>query len=1072
MAARVPWNKFETAILIAACVEYNENRISKRDAIEKVSNELRQRAIDEGKVIDDVYRNINGISMQFEIINGLLRNTGCGLHNASKLFVEMTQMYLKNKDEFEKILKEAKGVEMTNEKVKQELFTQWLSKQLSPAQISEIYMTYYDMDEYFKRDKILSSPILETYDIDKIKKIEEMIDKNGQFRYIHKAKIDKYSKAINLYLTWLSSNYDVKNEENEYQNKQSFYDEHSTQNEEDIKFVDFAKRQNLAFSRVIYFEYFRLRENNIGSWKRLYQKVLSCLYEDYPSKIMQLNGKCIGLGTRMDIGSSDCIDNMIAPRKFADNLYVETNLNATNIINKIRHLMDYCMINYENLVIAYESKKEVYLTEKITDDNKRLSSDSDSVDNIFDGEKKEKKQATEDAVVKKRKEFSQWMNDNGNSQGIVLVTLMDISKMNKMLLDNNITTKDIYLIDNVLALKMIFGRLQRTEAFVSLDKTLQKQYKNTFEIYIQYKTQKLAVAEGNHNSMEDESSEEWNIWNFIKQHNLRYIDMVDKTGDLWVIGGKELNPLMIECWRHGISFIYKEMGGKVTEGVPAWRVRLETSDKNNEIKKCKENEIHEQQHNSEFTEVNHRLLEILTEDFENGYRINSVIDKERMKHFYSSRYNEELSLSDEKLLFCIKKMGMIIDDRIFVKQNDEQIDLINNIYNAVMNAFNDGASCVYLEAVYQKYSTELADNLHIYDWEILGEQLIKISGGKLRRKQTFVCLINRKTNLEKDVISMLKLSPVPLTYEDLGKKMWYVPIEKIKHILVITKEIVQVAPETYFYAYNLPVNQEEITEIKVLLHQALLERSHITDVEMRAMINNKCPGVAINTEEYTTYGFRNCLGCILKDSFSFNGPIISELGKEISTAEVYVEYCEEREEVTLDELKEIASDMNTNIIYWDSVREKTIRLSEEVFVRNDQVAFDVVQTDYVLDMICEDDYMPLKDVGLFMHFPPINVQWNGYVLESYLYSFSQKYKLLHASFSASGYFGAMVKKDSNIEDYQDLITDVLAHSNQWNDKKTALELLVKLGYQQRKKYANIEKVIHEAKIIRDRLANQ
>lgn len=48
------------------------------------------------------------------------------------------------------------------------------------------------------------------------------------------------------------------------------------------------------------------------------------------------------------------------------------------------------------------------------------------------------------------------------------------------------------------------------------------------------------------------------------------------------------------------------------------------------------------------------------------------------------------------------------------------------------------------------------------------------------------------------------------------------------------------------------------------------------------MINEKCPGVVINTEEYTTYGFRNCLGCILKNSFSFNGPIISELGKKLA----------------------------------------------------------------------------------------------------------------------------------------------------------------------------------------------
>ena len=350
--------------------------------------------------------------------------------------------------------------------------------------------------------------------------------------------------------------------------------------------------------------------------------------------------------------------------------------------------------------------------------------------------------------------------------------------------------------------------------------------------------------------------------------------------------------------------------------------------------------------------------------------------------------------------------------------------------------------------------------------------MIKQSKGKLRRKQSFVCLLNRQTDLESEVVSLFKLSSIPLTYDELKKRMWYVPLEKIKHVLVVVKEIVQVAPETYFYSLNLPVNQEELLQIERLLHQALVNRTHITDVEMRDLINDKCPGVAINTESFTTYGLRNCLGYMLKESFSFNGPIISERGKEISTAEVYAEYCKERERVTLDELKKISSDLNNSIIYWEAVREQTIRLSDDIFIRNDQVEFDVIQTDQVLDMLCGSTYMPLKDIGLFMQFPPINIQWNGYVLESYLYNFSHKYKLIHASFSASGYFGAIVKCDSKIEDYQGLITDVLAHSNQWNDRKSALELLVNLGYQQRKKFAKIEKVIQEAKILREKIANK
>lgn len=90
MAVRIPWDKFETAILIEGCVDYNENKITKKEAVKRVSNELRQRALNKGEKIDDIYRNENGISMQFEIINSLIRKTDCGLHKASKLFREMS----------------------------------------------------------------------------------------------------------------------------------------------------------------------------------------------------------------------------------------------------------------------------------------------------------------------------------------------------------------------------------------------------------------------------------------------------------------------------------------------------------------------------------------------------------------------------------------------------------------------------------------------------------------------------------------------------------------------------------------------------------------------------------------------------------------------------------------------------------------------------------------------------------------------------------------------------------------------------------------------------------------------
>lgn len=467
-------------------------------------------------------------------------------------------------------------------------------------------------------------------------------------------------------------------------------------------------------------------------------------------------------------------------------------------------------------------------------------------------------------------------------------------------------------------------------------------------------------------------------------------------------------------------------------------------------------------------EEEEQLALILKDNYENGFRIDSAIDRGRIKVFYNEKFDKELPLSDEQLLVSLKKVGVVREDRIYAKQDDEQIYLLEQIYNNVILIFENGATCVYPEAIYQKYHIELAEKMHIYDAEILGNTLIEMSAGKLRKKQTFLCLTDRQSDLDRDVLEVLKKSPIPMTYEDIQEAMWYIPLDRIKHILVVTKSIVQVEQETYFYAMNLPISQEEIIEVNRLIHRALENRTYITDGELRQLIDENCPGIAINTSEFTTYGLRNCFGYILRDSYSFSGPIISSLGKELSMAEVFAQYCDNREQVTREELKALAAEMNI-VIYWDSVRDETIRISDEIFLRYDKVDFKIDEIDRVLDTLCDKSYIPLKDIGLFMHFPALCVQWNGYVLESYIYKYSKKFKLLHASFSASGFFGAMVRQDSGIEDYRALIVDVLANSNQWEDKNSALELLVEKGYQQRRKYANIEKVVHEAKLLREKI---
>lgn len=107
MAMRIPWDKYETAILIDACIQIINNKMDKNAIIKIISEKLRNRAVNSGLVIDNVYRNENGIRMQMTIIMSIIQDENPGLYNASKLFYEMVEMYRADYKRFSSILKEA-----------------------------------------------------------------------------------------------------------------------------------------------------------------------------------------------------------------------------------------------------------------------------------------------------------------------------------------------------------------------------------------------------------------------------------------------------------------------------------------------------------------------------------------------------------------------------------------------------------------------------------------------------------------------------------------------------------------------------------------------------------------------------------------------------------------------------------------------------------------------------------------------------------------------------------------------------------------------------------------------------
>lgn len=157
MALRVPWDKQETAILIDAYLRVKNKELSQLEAVKEVSFSLRRRVVHSGLEIDDVFRNINGISMQMKIIGGLIDERPSGLHSSTKIFKDMVDLYKNNPHVFNKILIQAKGECAMQENVQEKFFT-WLKARVSSAQLSEFYIVCKDIESYCMNKHIITDP--------------------------------------------------------------------------------------------------------------------------------------------------------------------------------------------------------------------------------------------------------------------------------------------------------------------------------------------------------------------------------------------------------------------------------------------------------------------------------------------------------------------------------------------------------------------------------------------------------------------------------------------------------------------------------------------------------------------------------------------------------------------------------------------------------------------------------------------------------------------------------------------------------------------------------------------------
>lgn len=224
MSTRIVWDEHEQAVLLQALVDVLNHEIERKQAISEVSKRLREEAESRGIVIDEKFRNENGISLQMNCLEYAYTGGKTGLHVTRGWYFDIVNTYQNDQNIFVELLKGARIVAEASVNNKS-TFQEWLEHTMSEKDSSTIIAELGVLEVLLKKNGVITKRILEIDDpneasllIDKIKSSKGIKIHSRSRRYLIISGLSKYKEFLE------HKNFEEKVEEkNIHVNKSDFY---------------------------------------------------------------------------------------------------------------------------------------------------------------------------------------------------------------------------------------------------------------------------------------------------------------------------------------------------------------------------------------------------------------------------------------------------------------------------------------------------------------------------------------------------------------------------------------------------------------------------------------------------------------------------------------------------------------------------------------------------------------------------------------------------------------------------------------------------------------------------------
>lgn len=466
-----------------------------------------------------------------------------------------------------------------------------------------------------------------------------------------------------------------------------------------------------------------------------------------------------------------------------------------------------------------------------------------------------------------------------------------------------------------------------------------------------------------------------------------------------------------------------------------------------------------------------RVKKVLSKKFPKGIRLNSAIDKKRFYKSYEEIIGSSLEIAADDFYNIVTSCGIESDGKIYVASELIPSNLQDEIDSFIDETIESGKEFVFYESLFRHFKDELLDTpvanvSMLCTWLQYKYEKEFYFDKEYMTRERYVDI-----DIDHEVILYMREQWQMKSEDEVVKALDYLPEDSVRAAFNRNTNVLIAATRGMrFHIDKFEVSEEELNDIIFIIETTIEKFQFIGADELFDCIHQNLPQLINNNSDIPELGIRKALAVLLADKFDFNNAVISKKGIKLSAREALLAFAKSHEEFTLEEVDKLAQSLGTVINYHlEPLLEYCIRINDKEFVAKDKVHFDVDSIDkYIKEHIDHEVYsIPLKSIHNFAAFPECNYPWTSRLLESYLLTASNKFRLYFSDYlNKNNVCGVISYKLPDLS-FNFLLEIALARNNVKLAKNEALEFLATEGYIVRRRNSDIEDILIGARELRD-----